>query len=134
MLRGGPAPAALCFRVANDGNFLRADVEGAAPPTDGTPGLFLNFETGSSLRLYQLNPDFTAMSGTLTQGTPDIAVAAFTQACNGGVCIPQPNSQHLDSLGDRLMYRLAYPVFRDPPPMVVNHSVVAGSTGGVRLY
>ena len=74
------------------------------------------------------------MSGTLTQGTPDIAVAAFTQACNGGVCIPQPNSQHLDSLGDRLMYRLAYRVFSDHAAMVVNHSVVAGSSVGVRWY
>ncbi len=134
MLSGATAPAALCFTVANDGNFLPADVDGAAPPTDGTPGLFLNFETGSSLRLYQLNPDFTAMSGTLTQGTPDIAVAAFTQACNGGVCIPQPNSQHLDSLGDRLMYRFAYRVFSDHAAMVVNHSVVAGSSVGVRWY
>src|SRR5260370_34120149 len=97
MLRGGPAPAALCFRVANDGNFLPADVDGAAPPADGTPGLFLNFETGSSLRLYQLSPDFTAMSGTLTQGTPDIAVATFTQACNSGGRRPPAHTPPLES-------------------------------------
>jgi hypothetical protein len=81
-----------------------------------------------------LSADFAALTGTLTQATPDIAVAAFTQACNGGVCIPQPNSQKLDSLGDRLMYRLAYRMFSDHASMVVNHSVVAGSSVGVRWY
>src|SRR5216683_6422931 len=134
MLAGATAPAALCFTVANDGNFLPSDLDGATLPADGTPGLFLNFETGSSLRLYQLSPNFTTMSGTLTQATPDIAVAPFTQACNGGVCIAQPNSQKLDSLGDRLMYRLAYRVFSDHASMVVNHSVAAGSSVGVRWY
>jgi hypothetical protein len=133
MLAGASAPAALCSTVANDGNFLPSDLDGATPPADGTPGLFLNFETGSSLRLYQLSPNFTALTGTLSQPT-DIAVAPFTQACNGGVCIAQPNSQKLDSLGDRLMYRLAYRMFGDHASMVVNHSVVAGSSVGVRWY
>jgi hypothetical protein len=133
MLAGASAAAALCSTVANDGNFLPSDLDGATPPADGTPGLFLNFETGSSLRLYQLSPDFTALTGTLSQPI-DIAVAPFTQACNGGVCIAQPNSQKLDSLGDRLMYRLAYRVFTDHASMVVNHSVAAGSSVGVRWY
>ena len=134
MLAGASNPAAICFTVANDGNYLPSDLDGATPPADGTPGLFLNFETNSSLRLYQLSPNFTTMTGTLTQATPDIAVAPFTQACNGGVCIVQPNSQKLDSLGDRLMYRLAYRMFGDHASMVVNHSVVAGSSVGVRWY
>src|SRR5437763_9475293 len=114
MVNGAGSPAAVCFTVANDGNFLPADLDGPMPLTDGTPGYFLNFETSSSLRLYQLSPDFAAVppTGTLT-ATPDIAVAPFTQACNGGTCIPQPNRQQLDSLGDRLMYRLAYRVFSD---------------------
>jgi hypothetical protein len=134
MISGLSNPAAICFTVANDGNFLPSDLDGATPPADGTPGLFLNFETSNSLRLYQLSPDFTALTGTLTQVTPDIAVAPFTQACNGGVCIAQPNSQKLDSLGDRLMYRLAYRMFGDHASMVVNHSVTAGSSVGVRWY
>jgi len=66
--------------------------------------------------------------------TPDLAVAPFTEACNGGACIVQPNSQKLDSLGDRLMYRLAYRMFSDHASMVVNHSVTAGSSVGVRWY
>jgi len=117
-----------------DGNFLPSDLDGPTPLTDGTPGLFLNFETNSSLRLYQLSVDFTTLTGTLSQAVPDIVVAPFTQACNGGACIVQPNSQKLDSLGDRLMYRLAYRMFGDHASMVVNHSVVAGSSVGVRWY
>src|SRR5438477_1375585 len=135
MLSGAPQPAALCFTVA-DGNFLPSDVDGATPPAAGTPGYFLNFETGSSLRLYRLSPDFSTPipTGMLTQA-PDITVAPFTQACNGGACIVQPNSNKLDSLGDRLMYRLAYRIFgTDHASMVVNHSVVAGSSVGVRWY
>jgi hypothetical protein len=137
MLSPGSAsstPAAICFPVANDGNFLPSDLDGATPPADGTPGLFLNFETTSSLRLYQLSADFTTLTGTLSQAVADIAVAPFTPACNGGACIVQPNSQKLDSLGDRLMYRLAYRTFSDHASMVVNHSVTAGSSVGVRWY
>ena len=146
MVNGAGSPAAVCFTVANDGNFLPADLDGPMPLTDGTPGYFLNFETSSSLRLYQLSPDFSAVppTGRLT-ANPDIAVAPFTQACNGGTCIPQPNRQQLDSLGDRLMYRLAYRNFSTASPtagncfgttsvicvtMVVNHSVNPGLPGG----
>ena len=133
MIAGITNAAAICFTVANDGNFLPSDLDGATPLADGTPGLFLNFETGSSLRLYQLSADFTTLTGTLSPAT-DIAVTPFTQACNGGACIVQPNSQKLDSLADRLMYRLAYRMFGDHASMVVNHSVVAGSSVGVRWY
>src|SRR5437763_7793525 len=98
------------------------------------PGLFLNFETTSSLRLYQFSPIFgPSPTGTLSLPT-DLTVASFAPACNGGTCIVQPNKQKLDSLGDRLMYRLAYRMFGDHASMVVNHSVAAGSSVGVRWY
>ena len=135
MLSGAVSPTALCFTLANDASYLPSDVDGPSPPADGTPAYFLNFESLSSLRLYELSPNFAAGTATLTQVNPDIAVAPFTEACSGAVCIPQPNSQQLDSLGDRLMYRLAYRVFGgDHNAMVVNHSVVAGSSVGVRWY
>src|SRR6202035_5077021 len=50
-------------------------------------------------------------------------------------CVPQSGtSQTLDSLGDRLMYRLAYRNFGDHEAIVVNHSVTAGSSVRVRWY
>ena len=131
------APRAICYTISNDGGFLPSDLDGATPPADGTPGYFLNFETGSSLRMYTLSPNFASTpTGTLSPAS-DITVYSFSQACGGGTCIAQPNSQQLDSLGDRLMYRLAYRVLGGSggtPTMVVNHSVTAGSSVGVRWY
>ena len=53
------------------------------------------------------------------------------------MCIPQPGtSQRLDTLGDRLMYRMAYRNFGSHQAIVVNHTVdVDGSDrAGVRWY
>lgn len=139
MLAGANSPVSICKQVSDQG-FLPADLDGPTPPPDGTPGYFLNFDSQSSLSLYQLSLDFTTSTGTLSAPT-DIAVTPFTDACGGGTCIVQPNGQQLDSLGDRLMYRLAYRVFSgtggvfDHASMVVNHSIaVPGATVGVRWY
>src|SRR5262249_47000463 len=68
-------------------------------------------------------------------GPTALPVTAFTPVCNGGTCIVQPGTTtRLDSLADRLMYRLAYRNFGDHESLVVNHSVTAGSSGGVRWY
>jgi hypothetical protein len=66
-----------------------------------------------------------------------LAVASFSAACGGGSCIPQPNTRELlDSLADRLMYRLAYRHFADGhEALVVNHSVATGTAkSGIRWY
>src|SRR5207237_9827462 len=61
--------------------------------------------------------------------------AAFTQRCGGSTCSPQSGtSPNLDSLADRLMYRLAYRNFGDHESLVVNHSITAGSSTGIRWY
>ena len=60
-----------------------------------------------------------------------------TGTCNFGACIPQPGtSVKLDTLNDRLMYRMAYRNFGDHEAMVVNHSVDADGAdhAGVRWY
>jgi hypothetical protein len=137
MLAGSSFPVSICYTVATAG-YLPADLDGATPPADGTPGYFLDFNTASTLRLYTLSPNFqTPATSTLTLVTPDISVPVFSEACNGGSCIQQPSTgRKLDSLGDRLMYRLAYRMLgtASTPTMVVNHSVAAGSSVGVRWY
>src|SRR5439155_63989 len=76
---------------------------------------------------FQENSTFT--------GPTSIPESSFSQACGGLTCIPQAGTtQQLDSLGDRLMYRLAYRNFGDHESLVVNHSVTAGSSVGVRWY
>src|SRR5439155_1430925 len=50
-------------------------------------------------------------------------------------CIPQSGTtQRLDSLADRLMYRLAYRNFGDHQSLLVNHAVTPGSSVGTRWY
>ena len=136
MLAGDPGAQAICYTITGDGGYLPSDLDGSTPPLNGTPGYFATFETLSSLRLYALTPNFaTPAASTLTGVTPDLSVTAFSEACGGGICIPQLGTPtQLDSLGDRLMYRLAFRNFGDHEAMVVNHSVTSGSTVGERWY
>ena len=115
-------------------------MDGPTLPPAGAPGYFLNFQTPnvrplSTLRLYQLTPNFANPASSTLSSPMDITVASFFPACAGIVCIPQPGTtQALDSLGDRLMYRLAYRNFGDHDALVVNHSVATSTATGVRWY
>src|SRR5205807_1488977 len=85
--------------------------------------------------LFKFHVDFTTPSNSTFTGPTALPVASFSEACGRGTCIPQPGTmQQLDSLGDRLMFRLAYRNFGDHESLVVNHSVTAGSSVGVRWY
>ena len=135
-------PASISFTCSASGNtgisnILPASVDGATAAPSGSD-YFLQFVTnlsstsGNQLALYQLNSGTLTLRGNLTVGT-------FHEACTGGVCIPQPGTtQQLDSLGDRLMYRLSYRNYGgNQQSMVVNHSVqVSSSSGqvGIRWY
>src|SRR5262249_28284952 len=67
-----------------------------------------------------------------------LATAPFDgDLCSFAACIPQPGtSTKLDTLNDRLMYRLAYRNFGDHQALVVNHSVDSNGPhlAGVRWY
>ena len=105
------------------------------PPPAGSPNYMLNFGS-NSLNLYKFHVDFTTPSNSTFSGPTVIGVAAFTPLCSAtGTCVPQPSPGNtIDSLGDRLMYRLAYRNFGSHESLVVSHSVVAGSSSGVRWY
>jgi hypothetical protein len=137
MLIGGAARQA-CVRTTAGASLEPSDLEGTVLPPAGTPNLLLSL-TSTAVQFWRFTVNWTAGTGTLTGPTAISGVAGFTRACGGGVCIPQPGtSQQLDSLGDRLMYRLSYrnlgtslaPIER----LVINHSVTSGSGVGVRWY
>lgn len=134
MLAGQPATQ-VCFQLSSSfGGLLPSDLDGATAPPAGSPNFFLNFGS-NSLNLWRFHADFTAPANSTFTGPINIPVAAFSRACNGGTCIPQPGTrQKLDSLGDRLMYRLAYRNRAGVESLVVNHSVTAGTSVGVRWY
>jgi hypothetical protein len=135
MLAGNPATQ-ICFQLTSSfGGVLPPDIDGLTPPAAGAPAPFVAFGT-NVLQIWQMsNINFAAGTATLN-GPTNLAVAAFSAACSGGgTCIPQSGTtQKLDSLADRLMYRLAYRNFGDHESLVVNHAVTAGTSVGVRWY
>jgi hypothetical protein len=131
----GAAARQLCASTSTSHHSLEpADLEGSALPPAGSPNLLLSI-TSTSVNFWRFAVNWTAGTGTLTGPTAVSGVAAFSRACGGGVCIPQPGtSQQLDSLADRLMYRLSYRNFGDHESLVINHSVASGGGTGIRWY
>jgi uncharacterized repeat protein (TIGR01451 family) len=112
------------------------------------------------------NPNNSTFGNGRTNGAGkpiEIPVADFSLVCNGDQtledrnCIPQVDVDptkdygdatgsdiggYLDSIGDRLMYRLAYRNFGDHESLVLNHTVsagpgdtyVGGGHAGIRWY
>ena len=84
--------------------------------------------------------DFANTANSTFTGPTNLPVAAFSEACGGGACVQQSGTREkLDSLGDRLMYRLAYRNFGTYQTIVVTHSVAVGTSRknpytGVRWY
>jgi hypothetical protein len=147
----GAAATQQCFQLSTSfGGVLPSDLDGASStlgaggsglPPAGTPNLMMNFGS-NSVNLWKFHVDWATPANTTLTGPTNIPVANFSAACNGGgACIPQPGtSNKLDSLADRLMYRLVYRHFADGhESLIVNHSVfVSGSrksqVTGVRWY
>src|SRR5258707_1380916 len=132
----GAAATQICFQQGNSiGGLLPSDVDGITAPPVGSPNYLVIFSSWTNLALFKFHVDFANPLNSTFTGPANITVAAFTPLCGGGTCVPQPGTtQVLDSLADRLMYRLAYRNFGDHESLVVNHSVAVNSTGGVRWY
>jgi hypothetical protein len=131
----GAAATQVCFQSTSMASLLPADLDGSTPPAAGTPNFLMSLGTSTSLRLYKFHVDFATPANSTFTGPVTIPVASYSSACGGGDCVPQVGTaQLLDSLSDRLMYRLAYRNFGDHEALVVNHSVTAGTSIGVRWY
>jgi Bacterial Ig-like domain (group 3)/IPT/TIG domain len=149
----GAAATMQCFQQdSSQFGMLPSDLDGSIPPAAGTPNFVMELDPDGSanLDLFQFHVDFTTPANSTFTGPTLIPVAAFTPLCNTeyrGQCVPQPSagSDPLESLGDRLMWRLVYRNFVDHTTLLVSHSiaaalagvpsgVVAASTGGVRWY
>src|SRR5205807_2664786 len=131
----GTAATQVCFQQNSSvGGLLPSDLDGTTAAPAGSPNYMLFYGT-NNLNLYKFHVDFTTPTNSTFTGPTVIPVAAFSPLCGGGTCVPQPGTTNrLDSLADRLMYRLAYRNLGTHESLVVNHSVVAGSGGGIRWY
>ena len=131
----GQAATQVCFQQGSSvGGLLPSDIDGNTAPPAGSPDYLVYFGT-NNLNLFKFHVNFTTPSSSTFTGPTVIPVTAFTPLCNGGTCVTQPGTTNkLDSLADRLMYRLAYRNFGSHESLTVNHSVTVGSSGGVRWY
>jgi hypothetical protein len=128
MLSGARAKI-ICF-PPDPKNFslLPSDFDGTNLPPTGEPDHYVELgKTANLLNEFDFHVDFAQPRNSTFTGPHSIPVPSFTLACGGNFCIPEPPpGSLLDSLGDRLMYRLAYRNFGDHESMVVVHSVKPG--------
>jgi hypothetical protein len=138
MLAGLPATMVCFQRKSVDFSLMPSDLDGITAPPIGAPNYELELATATTMNQFKFHVDFTTPTNSTFTGPTAITVAAYTDACaTSGACIPQPSGgELLDSLGDRLMYRLAYRNFVDHESLVVTHSIKGSgtSTSAVRWY
>ena len=139
----GAAATEQCFQLTTaDASLLPSDLDGSTPPPVGAPNHYLELDpAGGALRMWDFHADWADPAKSAFSGPVVITVAPFRAACGAskitdtGICIPQFQTKtQLDSMGDRLMHRLAYRNFGDHEAIVTNHSVAAGTSVGVRWY
>jgi hypothetical protein len=133
----GAAATQQCFTTdTNHGGLLPSDLDSATAPPSGAPNILFSLGTTSTtIDFFRFHIDFVTPANTTFTGPNALTVASYTTACGStGTCIPQTGGAQLDSLSDRLMFRAAYRNFGDHQSVVVNHSVTAGSSVGVRWY
>ena len=136
LMLNGTKGTAVCFqRGTADFSLLPSDRDGSTAPPAGTPNFFVELGTSTTLKLFKFHVVFGGTS-TFT-GPTNLTIASFTEACGGGTCIPQGGTtQKLDSLGDRLMFRLAYRRISGQESLLAAHSVrpSSGPVSSVRWY
>ena len=148
MLVGDPSAMEQCFQLANTSfGLMPSDLDGPTPPPAGSPDYFvaLGF-TLDTLDLWRFHVDWanpantTFGKGATHQPDATLNAAHYNYACSGSgaTCVPQAGTtQQLDTLGERLMFRLAYRNMDTHESLLVNHSVDTGppnSRTGVRWY
>ncbi len=129
-------------------SLLPADIDGSLLPPKGAPNYLLSLDTNNkSIYLWKFHVDWDKPSTSTFEGPITVAgVDSFAIPCLGErvalTCIKQRGTeQRLDSLADRLMYRLAYRRFpasgRSPgyEALVFNHTVATSSgSAALRWY
>jgi hypothetical protein len=127
-----------CFTTSTSyGGLLASDLDGTTAPPSGEANVMVALgTTATTLAYWKFHVDWSTTANSTFTGPSTLTVASYTTACGStGTCIPQSGTtQQLDSLSDRLMYRLAYRNFGDHESLVVNDAVTAGSSVGVRWY
>ncbi len=147
MIAGDSTARMILFDLpqgAGPWSMLPSDFDGPAP-APGTPNYFMYamddaFGSADQLSIWEFTADWQNPENSTFQQSQDLPVAPFdSEICPAyrGRCITQPdNAPLLESLSDRLMYRLQYRNFGTYQTMVTNHTVDVDGNGhaGIRWY
>ncbi|HEX6836061.1 MAG TPA: hypothetical protein VF334_05780, partial [Polyangia bacterium] len=156
MLAGQPATQQCFFKAYTAGpkcpatqpflvfGLLPASLDGHILPPAGSPGIFFQQDQSqcsapfTQVDLWTAHIDWTNSGNSTLTGPTALTVNGFDPTCEStgkSNCIPQPGtSSTLDSLADKSMFRFTYRNFGAYQSLLVNHSIVAGTTSGVRWY
>jgi hypothetical protein len=137
----GMAATQQCFTTGPTYfGILPSDLDGPTAPPSGSPNYLLGLgATDGTLAFWTFHVDWSTPANSVLSAPTIIATAPYSLPCGdtGLACVPQPGSGLLgllNTVGERLMYRLAYRNFGDHESLIVNHSITTGSTVGVRWY
>jgi hypothetical protein len=148
MLAGDPDAEMILFDLPENSepwSMLPADFDGPAPPS-GTPNFFVYGKDDAfwggqdELEVWAFTADWDNPLNSTFEKVATLPVEPFdSRLCDAprNRCIDQPdNAPRLESLSDRLMYRLQYRNFGDYRVMVTNHTVGVDGVGqaGIRWY
>lgn len=147
MLEGDSTAVMVLFDMpegSDAANMLPADLDGTPAPS-GTPNYFVYFNDDAwgyendQLRLWKFDVDWETPENSVFEEITALETEAFdSQLCGAPRwrCIPQPNTgTKLESISDRLMFRLQYRNFGTYQVMLTNHTVdVSDGHAGVRWY
>lgn len=119
------------------GTLLPVDVDGPVEPPAGSLVPF--FSLGSQLYRFNYQLNYDARTATLVSTQAVAGNYAFQQLCPSATgCVPQLGTNRLlDTLGDRLMNRVAYRNFGTYDVVLISHTInvlSSGTQGGVRWY
>jgi len=154
MLVGDPSAGGVCFLDQANNNFddsmLPPDVDDANAPPNGIDPIYMgsidNPGFTSNVYYYPFHFDtnnYANSTFSCTGGTCAIPVASYTLAPGTA---PEPGGNVIDTLSDRMMYRLAYRILPSPTPAkdllhdnrtqdwLVSHAVANSGAAAVRWY
>ena len=166
MLIGAPANPMQCFSDPNPiptngtlylrHSLIPADVEGTTAPPVGRHEYLVSIQnppndgmttTSTAINLWDFHTDWVNPANS-TFANSSLSVTSYTPGCYqvskvaNTQCVPESTSKtthnHIDSVGDRLMPRLAYRNFGSYESFLVTHTVQTGTNGnqqtGIRWY
>ena len=118
------------------GSLLPSDLDGPTAPPAGRPNYLLSFGTNTlaGVEVPRRLGDAGEHDADGTDEPDDGRVLARVQRRRSVHSAVRDDEQSSTRSRDRLMYRLAYRNFGDHESLVVDHSVTAGSSVGIRWY